>query len=187
MTTPTQETDHVERGLSRLIEQYKNKPRIAALLTSYLDEVQLLSDAIWSVIVERLIDQAVGYQLTVLSRLVGEEVRLDDDERQRVLVRARIAVNSSRGRGDDILNVATLLFEGIEFSLDEFFPGAMVLTVEDAISFIPELEHRMLEESAAGGVRIDVHYSADDPDDWFRFGSGPGWGDGVWIGTVSDH
>lgn len=187
MSDPVRETEHVARGLARLIEQFKNKPRIEALLTSYLDEVQLLSDAIWSVIVGRLIDQAVGYQLTVLSRLVGESVRLEDDDRQRVLVRARIAVNSSRGRGNDILNVATLLLDGIAFSLVEHYPGAMVLTIESAIDFTPTLEHRMLEEAAAGGVRIDVNFTEEDPDGLFRWGAGPGWGVGTWAGTVSYH
>ncbi len=187
MSDPVRETEHVERGLSRLIEQFKNKPRIEALLRSYLDEVQLLSDAIWSVIVERLVDDAVGYQLTVLSRLVGENVRLDDDERQRVLVRARVAVNRSHGNGNDILTVAELLLGDASFALTEHFPGAMVLTIEDAIAFTPALEQRMLEEAAAGGVRIDVHFSADEPEDWFRFGTGPGWGEGLWISAVSDH
>jgi hypothetical protein len=179
-------TNHVESGLSKLLEQYQGKPRLEAWIRSYLLEVQKFSDEAWNVLVSRLIDEAIGEQLTVLSRLVGETTRLENDERQRVLVRSRIAVNRSRGRGDDVLRVASLLLAR-EYSLNEFFPGAMVLTVEEAIDFIPELEHRMLEQSAAGGIRVDVHFSADPESTWFRFGSGPGWGEGVWIGAVSEH
>jgi hypothetical protein len=181
-------TDHVERGLSRLIEQFKNKPRIASLIKSYLLQVQELSDATWEVLVSRLIDDATGEQLTVLSRLVGETVRLEDDERQRVLVRARIAVNRSNGHGDDILRVASLLFT-LDFELVEYYPAAMVLTVTEPVSAVPTLEHGMLEQAAAAGVRIDVHFSEDEQSELFRFGDGPGWGadEGVWSGAVSDH
>lgn len=179
-------TEHVERGLSRLIEQYKGKPRLEAWVRSYLNEVQALSDAAWQVLVSRLVDDAVGEQLTVLGRIVGETNRVEDDERFRVVVRARIAVNSSRGRGEDIIRVAGLLFAR-PVILTEFFPGAMTLEVAEAIDFIPTIEHRMLEEAASAGVRIDVHFYGDDPEDVFRFDEGPGWGVGTWAGAVSHH
>lgn len=178
-------TDHVSRGLSRLIEQYKGKPRLEAYVRSFLKEVQTLSDAAWVVLVSRLIDDAVGEQLTVLGRLVGQGRVADDDERFRVIVRARIAVNRSHGHIDDIIVVAKLLFAAVPFTLTEFFPHAMVLTIGDSISFIPNFEHAMLEAAAAAGVRIDVHFAEDDPEDLFMFGEGGGWGVGKWAGAVS--
>ena len=178
--------DHVERGLSRLIQQYRGKPRLEAWVRSYLREVQALSDAAWGVLVSRLIDDAVGAQLTVLGRLVGEPTRHEDDERHRVVVRARIAVNQSNGHGNDILRVAKLLFQK-PVRMTEHFPGAMVVTVQEPIDVIPEIEQGMLDEAAAGGVRIDVHFHATPTDELFRFGEGPGWGAGLWAGAVSDH
>ncbi len=183
-------TDHVEHGLSRLIEQFKGKPRLEAWISSYLEEVQELSTAAWDVLVSRLLDDAVGERLTILGKIVGQPRTTEDDDRFRVLVRARIAVNQSRGRWGDILHVATLLFGVIEYSLTPFYPGALVLTVEDPVAFIPNLEHRMLQQACAAGVRIDVHFHADDSDDLFRFGTGPGWGvtgGGLWAGSVSDY
>lgn len=184
-------TDHVERGLSRLIEQFKGKPRLEAWISSYLEEVQELSAAAWQVLVLRLIDDAEGEQLTVLGRLVGQPRTIEDDVRFRVLVRARIAVNQSRGRWSDVLRVANLLFAGeIAYTLTPFYPAALVLTLEDPIVVIPLLEHGMLEEATAGGVRLDVHFHAGPSENLFRFGEGPGWGatgGGVWAGAVSDH
>jgi hypothetical protein len=182
--TVAQATDHVERGLSRLIDQYKDKPRLGAWISSYLNEVQALSDATWSVLVSRLINDATSEQLTVLGRLVGQERQEESDDRFRVLVRARIAINGSRGRGDDVLRVAALLF-ALEFTLTEFFPGAMVLQVDEPVGAIPELEQSLLEQTAASGVRVDVHFSTESPGDWFRFGAGSGWGVDHWIGAVS--
>lgn len=185
-------TDHVERGLSRLLEQFRGKPRIEAWIRSYLEEVQELSDAAWSVLVSRLIDTATGEQLTVLGRLVGQTTRLADDERFRVLVRARIAVNLSRGRWNEILRVANLLLGGTTYTLTPYYPGALVLTITEPVDFIPTLEHGMLEDAAAGGARIDVHFRDVENDDLFYFGGGPGWSSdgtdgGCWAGAVSNN
>ncbi len=184
-------TDHVERGLAHLIDQFKGKPRLEAWISSYLEEVQELSDAAWEVLVLRLIDQATGEQLTVLGRLVGQPRTIADDDRFRVFVRARIAANKSHGRWNDILLVARLLLNGASaYTLTAFYPGALVLTIEDAFPFIPTIEHGLLEDATAAGVRIDVHFHADDSADLFRFDEGPGWGltgGGLWAGAVSDH
>lgn len=184
-------TNHVERGLSRLIEQFKGKPRLEAWISSYLEEVQELSTAAWQVLVLRLIDDSTGEQLTVLGQLVGQPRTVEDDDRFRVLVRARIAVNQSRGRWDDVLRVATLLFgSSVTYSMRAHYPKALVLTVEGPLAFIPSLEHSMLTEAVSSGERIDVHFHADDSDELFRFGEGPGWGatgGGLWAGAVSDH
>lgn len=180
-------TDHVEHGLSRLLEQFKGKPRLEAWISSYLEGVQELTDAAWAVLVMRLIDDAVGEQLTVLGRLVGQPRIVEDEERYRVLVRARIAVNSSSGKPDDLIRVANLLFGAdAEYSMHEFFPAALVFSINEAIDVIPALEQGMLDEAAAGGVRVDVHFSADEPDELFAWGAGDGWGS-PWRGAVSEH
>src|SRR5690606_28166017 len=98
----------------------------------------------------------------------------------------RIAVNRSNGHGEDILRVASLLFER-DFDLTEFYPGAMVLTVTEPVDAVPALEHEMMEDAAAGGVRIDVHCSEDEQADLFRGSSLPGVGEAVFSGVVSDH
>ena len=159
-----------------------------AWVSSYLAEVQELSDAAWAVLVSRLIDDATGVHLTTIGRLVGQERTNEDDDRFRVLVRARIAVNTSSGQWPTLLRIIKLLLTNdVAYTLQEFLPGAMVLTIEDPIDFIPYAEHRMLEEATAGGVRIDVHFHETPSDELFRWGSGPGWGSGVWAGAVSDH
>jgi hypothetical protein len=178
----------VERGLSRLIEQWKDKPRMRAWVSSYLEEVQELREAAWDVLVSRLIDDAENEQLTTLGRLVGQERTNEDDDRFRVLVRARIAVNTSSGQWPQLLRIIKLLLTSeVAYTLQEFLPGALVLTIEDPIDFIPHAEHAMLEEATAGGVRIDVHFHETPSDELFRYGDGPGWGSGVWAGAVSDH
>jgi hypothetical protein len=179
-------TGQVERGLSRLLEQYKDKPRLAALIKSYLGEVQVLSDATWETLVSRLIDDAVGEQLTVLSRLVGETERFEDDERQRVLVRARIAVNRSDGTLNDVIRVAEIIF-GLTPLIGEPGNAYIVVIVPEAVSVVPELEWRLLNQARAGGVRLDLYFTESAPDDLFRWGTGPGWGVGVWTGTISEH
>jgi hypothetical protein len=82
-----------------------------------------------------------------------------------------------------VLRVASLLFQK-ELGMTEFYPGTLVVEVDEPIAFVPTLEVGLLEEAAASGVQVFVHFSADESGDWFNFGTGPGWGDGVWIGVV---
>lgn len=101
-------TDHVQAGLDLLIQQYRDKPRIAGWLTAYLNRCQELEDAIWSVIVGRLIDAAEGVQLDALGSIVGQVRQGEADELYRIRIRARIAANKSLGTPDDVLNVAII-------------------------------------------------------------------------------
>jgi hypothetical protein len=180
--------NHVESGLSKLLEQFKEKPRLAAWIKSYLLQVQEVEDAVWELLICRLIDDAEGQWLTWLGKIVGQPRREGTDDRYRVLVRARIAVNKSHGTGDELLGIASLLLgEDVDFTMTEYFPCSIVFQIDDPIDFIPTFELEMLDEAALAGVRVDVHFSAEDPDDWFMFGAGPGWGVGHWIGNVSYH
>lgn len=101
-------TDHVQAGLALLIEQYRGKPRLEGMLTAYLNRVQELEDATWSVITGRLIDYAVGVQLDVLGKLVGQARQTDLDEPYRARIRARIRANRSLGHAADLVAVAML-------------------------------------------------------------------------------
>lgn len=150
-------TDHVAQGLSRLIEQYKGKPRIQGFLESWLEEVQELSDAAWAVILSRLVDHATGHHLRVLGKIAGQPWREESDERFRVLVRARIAANISSGTVDDLLRVASLVLGAATFELTELFPATVIVDVSSPIDFA-DLAFELLRDAKAGGVAFSLHW-----------------------------
>lgn len=105
---PTRITNHVERGKGLLIEQFKNKPVIAAFLTAYLRPFQELEDVFWDIIETHILDNAIGDQLDHIGRVAGEARLGRGDDEFRAAVRIRIRVNRSKGRSVDILDVAIL-------------------------------------------------------------------------------
>jgi hypothetical protein len=96
-------TDHEEQAYGLFLEQYSEKPRLAALLASYAQEIQELEDAIWAVRLGRFLDNAVGAQLDVIGKLVGEPREGRADNVYRVLITGKIRVNWSLGRPKDVI------------------------------------------------------------------------------------
>ncbi len=104
-----QVTDHEEQGYGLLLEQFSEKPRIAAKLASYTQEVQELEDAAWGVRIGRFLDNAEGAQLDVIGNLVGQPREGRADNVYKVLIAGKIRVNWSRGRANDIIAVVRLV------------------------------------------------------------------------------
>lgn len=159
----------VERGLGLLIEQYKDKPRLAALLTSYLDRIQELEDAIWSVIEGRLIDQAVGVQLDILGKLVGQS-RIDlDDEIYRTRIRTRIRANRSLGHPEDLIAVTqTCIGLDIPFEHRELYPATTIIDIEGSLS-VASVLHSFLVTAKAIGTAVTTHFFEGDLENTFAF------------------
>lgn len=168
-------TDHVHAGLSLLLQQYKELPRMEGWATSYLNRVQELEDAIWSVIVGRLIDDAIGVQLDALGRLVGQRRDGVADEPFRMRIRARIRANRSNGHPDDIIAVA-LLASGVsldQLTYTDLYPASFrveLFSVTDA-TLAPVLTE-LITLAKPVGVGAAVAFSAYPDSETFAFALG---------------
>src|SRR5690606_30235819 len=78
--------------LRRLVEQFRGKPRIEALLRAIAAQVQQLEDVATDLLEKRWLDTAEGAQLDGLGRLLGHgRVAWDAEQyRARLLLRARL-------------------------------------------------------------------------------------------------
>lgn len=110
MPNPTKITDHVARAQERLLTQFRDSPKLNALLGALVLEVQSSEDVIFDVILLRYIDAAEGVNLDIIGRYVGRE-RLDvsDDAEYRELLRVQIRANNSDCGAEDIIYVASEL------------------------------------------------------------------------------
>lgn len=115
--------DHIEQGLALLLSQYVRKPRIRALIASFLGQVQELEDAAFDVMTSRLVGSAVNAQLDLLGKLVGESREGRDDDGYRVAITARIAVNRSSGTGPEIVSILALV-DTDDFALRDVGPAS---------------------------------------------------------------
>lgn len=115
---PAPITNHVARAIERLTDQYKGRPVIEALLSVFAKRGQEFEDLLWQVISAQLLPPygtASGVQLDQIGRKVGElrEGRSDSDYLVAIRVRAR--ANISKGRSEDLLDVARLAGAAVEF------------------------------------------------------------------------
>lgn len=101
--------NHFALALVKLIPPFWGKPRIAALLQSYVDEVQELETQVQAVLDAYDLDTATIARLKALGAIVGQPDPGLGTETYRLLIRARIAVNMSRGLQADIINVLQIM------------------------------------------------------------------------------
>ena len=104
-------TTHVVDGLANLLSQFSGKPRLTALVTAALEEVQRLENVAWDVYEGRLIENAVGHQLDVIGEIVGfPRNGLGDDEYRRIIQTA-IQLNRHDGQADNALFIWSQLVD----------------------------------------------------------------------------
>ena len=166
--------DHAGR-VSRLIEQFKNKPDLEALIRSYLLQLQDVEDALFEIILERNLDVAVGVQLEAIGGIVQQPRTTSDDERFRTAIRARIAINLSNATPEDVIKVASLLLvDGEAFRIREEPPAQLRVEVIDPLTSADvDLLFDLLEAADAAGVRLVLQWNASlSPADKLILGGG---------------
>lgn len=157
-------TDHEERGVALLIERYR-KPRISALLASWLHEVQILEDVLFELL-EHILDR----QLDVLGRIVGQPREGRSDEVYLLWIKARVLVNRSSGKTQQLIDIVKALgVTGVR--LEEQYPAAAVIHADAPLVDLATGGQiaRLLHSAKAGGVALYFHWFSGTP---FRFAPG---------------
>ena len=160
--TIAHDTEHVARGVGRLIERYR-KPRTSALLTSWLLEVQAVEDVLYDLLLH-IIDR----QIDVQGKLVGQPREGWTTAVYKLWIAARILVNRSSGTPPELVRIVrTLGASGIVF--EEQYPAAAVIHTAFDGPMGAQVA-KLLQLAKDGGVALYFHW-------WwgtapFRFASG---------------
>lgn len=164
-------TDQVARGLSRLLQQYRNKPQFTALVQSYLNRIQELENAVWEVILYRLLPNAEGVQLDSLGRVVGRGRNNLSDANYLLAIQAEIRINRSCGTPQDMIAVAKLsLPPGDVFIYQEAYPAVALFTVlTPESSTIIGILFQSLTRAKPGGVKLMLSWFPVVIGDMFTF------------------
>lgn len=178
---------HVEQGLDRLLERFKGRPKLEALLRVLLARVQHLDDVIWDLYVGFWIDTAIGAQLDALGNIVGEPRLGRADALYRLYIRARIRINRANGKVSDTLQVARLIIEPtatLEYIPE--YPAAYRVRVTGTMVSAANIERILVQVKPAGvGLTTEVIASLDFAFIWDTptpFTNG--WDGGMWIDDV---
>ena len=131
-----QRTDHEELAVSRFLDQFKDSVKVKALAESYAAQIQDLEDATFEVILERVLDNAVGVQLTTIGAIVGQPRTTSNDDHYKMAIRARIAINVSESTPEDLILITILLLaiEEQSFKIVEEPPCQARIVVIDPIN-----------------------------------------------------
>lgn len=135
--TITQKTTITIEFLAKLLEQFKSKPNISAILTAFLDQAQDLENASFEVLEETVLATAAGVQLDGIGTIVDEERQGRNDADYRIGLQARILLNISSGATEELIAIVDALTGGsavIEVEEVSEYPAGFIITVQTPIS-----------------------------------------------------
>jgi len=161
--------DHAGMGFARLLWQYRgDQPRVQAWLQAFTEQLQSIEDVAFEVLVGRWPLTAVGDQLDVLGRIVGQTRRGMLDAQYRLYVLARILLNRSNGRLEELYDILEVL--GVtEVHAVEYYPGELTLWIsgEEYGDLIGEI----IGSAKPGGVTLHWIWSETPSANTFKFSS----------------
>lgn len=149
--------NHFGLAVVALVPPFWGKPRVAALLRSYVRPIQQLENDIFEVLAAYDVNTCDAARLAVLGRIVGQSNLGWDLETYRAIVRAKIATNRSHGREDDIINVLRLITGSTApITIAPIVPATMSVEMGEPVS----AEHMvaisfLLPKARGAGIRLN--------------------------------
>lgn len=174
--TLEQKTTYEADGAALLIGDFK-KPKIEALLKSYLGQAQEVEDALWQLYVDRRLANAVGVQLDVIGKIVGEVRKGRTDAVYRTWLGARILANRSNGRPEELIAIVKAVTPAsTTVWVEEEFPAALTVHAVGAVDAETgnALAQLLALAARSAGVRLLFRWTSESAGA-FRFSSA-GWG-----------
>lgn len=158
---PEYNGNHVAQAQNLLLEQFKNSDLLHALLESWTAQVQITEDLIAPLVVARDVDVATGATLDSLGEAVGAERSGLADGVYRLLIKAKVLVNSSSGTADELIAIVRQLANSpIGVLVDEYDPATVFIKPQDfAITENADVWGGLLQLAKAAGVRLVFVYS----------------------------
>ena len=150
-------TDHIDAAKRRLLQQYKDSPRVASLIEILFGrQVQEIEDAAHQFYGRLDIDNAQGAQLDRIGTIVGLTRIGWEDNLFRILLKAKIGKNVSHGRLEDVISVWRLLAQANEVQVVETYPAQIDLYSDTPIdASIAAFVRDLMQDVVAAGVRVD--------------------------------
>lgn len=163
MTAYLASTDHVTRGLRKLLGQFQDKPKLRALLATYLKQIQALEDHANATMATLTIGTGVGITLDRIGRIVGRGRNGLSDADYVFALRAQIRINRSSGTLQDFIDVLTVALHASQLftvvAVDTG-PGSVEVTVLGQLALTQVLPMwQNVSAARAGGIRLEFIFS----------------------------
>ena len=181
------QADHEGVALTELLSQFNSdaKPNINGLTVGLMGEVQVVEDNTLDLREDRLLSTAIGAQLDVFGRLVGEPRGDLTDDQYRRFIQARIMANLAEGTPDELLAIWTIIAgpktTGTTADYTRMGVAAYMLNiVRDGLLTAAEIAkiQDFFDDISPAGVGYGLVVGNGTGDGPFRFDSGPGFDTG---------
>jgi len=176
MAALTHKTDYLSESLSRLLEQFKGKPRFEAIITSYMQELQAAEDSFWDLYVGRLLQEVLTNGsanddlIDKIGKLVGQPRQDFDNTIYIRLISARIRTNHSDGRRETLIAILQLLVPDVLIEAREY-TGSIVLTAHGPVLVPPQtIAFEFLSRAVLAGVRGTFVWEGAEESETLLFG-----------------
>lgn len=177
-------TTHIDEGLDNLIAQFEDSPRIASLLTTFLDQIQQLEDAFSEILTETTVEASTGQQLDALGSIVGEPRSGRNDLQYSTALRARLILNVSEGTPENIIALIRAIAGDVTVQVFESYPASFLATIVDPID-PTEVDVTQIGSLVASGRPAGVEgVLTFGVIPAFRYDAGPGFDEGKYGGSV---
>lgn len=180
-------TNHAERALSRLAQEFRDIPELDALIRIFCQQVQDIEDAAHALQLARTLDAATGELLEFFGRIVGEKRNGALDAPFRRRVRARVLLNKGSGTRPQLLAIfRALLPPPYTLELVDYYPAATILTVAGAGLEVAGELAGILHEAKAAGVKVVLRYQPEVDATTFTLADVTGTPAGAGLGDATD-
>lgn len=155
---------------------------IEKLIVALLVPAQDIENALQQLKLYRLVDTAVGAQLDILGRIVGQARNGLVGDTYRRYLRARIVANFSDGVVEDLIKVVDFVIYDADAEI--VISGILNATARlrvDGIAISDEIGaivNGFVNDTRAAGVRVITQWAVSEPSQVFKFDSGPGFDQG---------
>jgi len=178
MSDPTQILTHEEDALKRLMQQYKDKAKLAGVIGAFTEQIQDLENAIFGLFGKLDIENVSVDNLDRLGAIVGQDRLGQTDAGYRLFIYAKIATNNSQGTAEEIMSIFKLITQSTFVQYFDLYPAAIQIMGDGSIDAgLEDFLKQTIENACVGGVSVDMIGFFDDADP-FYFGEideiGPG-------------
>lgn len=188
MSQITKIDNHVDQGLERRLEQWKDKENLEKIIKSLITGTQDLEETFVDLCTERFgIYDAEGFQLDQIGTIVGQDRLNFDDDFYRILLLARIGANVSNGEPERIIDTIKLLTSA-DFIHYMNLNNAEIAIGSDGVINPLTVEFLItnLQRVVMGGVRVN-YLCIYDPTEAFAMAGNNAKTPGLGFGTVADN
>lgn len=152
--------NHISQGLARLITQFKEKPRLSALIAAILNEDQQIEDALWSLLTRALDNPNLsGVSMDAIGKLVGQPRQGQSDGAYLPYIQARIKTNLSDGTVETLLAITVFLVgAGIPILFREY-TKAVEIEVDGVTGNAYQIWQQFLNLAKDAGTKLNFIFS----------------------------